>query len=102
MQRFAGRTAVVTGASRGIGRATALRLAGAGHTVFVSARRPEALAATPDDVARRIEKAVAARRPRARYGLIFGATLLLGLRRWLGDRGLDAFLRTRFPTPVAR
>jgi len=60
------------------------------------------LAGTPDDVARVIEKAIRARRPRARYPVTFGARLLMGLRRWLGDRGFDAFLRTQFPTPEAR
>jgi NAD(P)-dependent dehydrogenase (short-subunit alcohol dehydrogenase family) len=47
-----------------------------------------ALSGTPDDVARVIERAITARRPRARYPVTFGATLLMGLRRWLGDRGL--------------
>ncbi|WP_019927380.1 SDR family oxidoreductase [Nocardia sp. BMG111209] len=41
---FAGKTAVVTGASSGIGRAVALRLGAAGAHVFVAGRREGALA----------------------------------------------------------
>ncbi|MEV7416155.1 SDR family NAD(P)-dependent oxidoreductase [Streptomyces sp. NPDC089919] len=37
-------TALVTGCSSGIGRATALRLHAAGYTVFATARKPETLA----------------------------------------------------------
>ena len=42
MQRFAGRTAVVTGASRGIGRATAQRLAAEGAVIVVNYARSRA------------------------------------------------------------
>ncbi|WP_067650665.1 SDR family oxidoreductase [Nocardia harenae] len=43
--RFTGRTAIVTGASRGIGLSVAERLAGEGAKVVLTARGPEALAA---------------------------------------------------------
>ncbi|MBU2667202.1 SDR family oxidoreductase [Actinoplanes bogorensis] len=42
--RFAGRTAVVTGASRGIGLAVARRIVDEGGRVCVTARKPDALA----------------------------------------------------------
>ncbi len=38
------RTALVTGCSSGIGRATALRLHGAGLVVYATARRPDTVA----------------------------------------------------------
>jgi len=47
-----GRTAVVTGASRGIGKALAFALAGAGAEVALLARDPAALAQTQDELAR--------------------------------------------------
>jgi NADP-dependent 3-hydroxy acid dehydrogenase YdfG len=51
MGAFAGKTAVVTGASSGIGRAIALRLAEAGAHVFAAGRREEALAGTVQAIA---------------------------------------------------
>ena len=48
---FTGKTAVVTGASSGIGRAVALRLGEAGAHVFAAGRRADALAGTVEAVA---------------------------------------------------
>jgi NAD(P)-dependent dehydrogenase (short-subunit alcohol dehydrogenase family) len=59
------------------------------------------LAGEPDDVARVIESAIQARRPRTRYVITFGARFLMGLRRTLSDRAFDAFLRTQFKQPAA-
>jgi 3-oxoacyl-[acyl-carrier protein] reductase len=49
---LAGKTALVTGASRGIGRAIALAVAAHGATVIVGARTVEAAAITADDIVR--------------------------------------------------
>lgn len=48
--RFAGRRAVVTGASAGIGRATALRFAAEGARVAIIARRREPLEAVANEI----------------------------------------------------
>lgn len=57
------------------------------------------LAGTPEDVARVVEKAISARRPRARYPVTLMARLLMATRRWLPDRGFDLFLTTQFRQP---
>jgi NAD(P)-dependent dehydrogenase (short-subunit alcohol dehydrogenase family) len=59
------------------------------------------LAAGPEAVARVIEQAISARRPKTRYPVTAAARILMGLRRWLPDRAFDAFLRTQFPPPQA-
>jgi NADP-dependent 3-hydroxy acid dehydrogenase YdfG len=53
----------------------------------------------PDDVARKIAKAISQRRPRARYPVTPSARMILGLHTVLRDRGWDAFTATSFPRP---
>ncbi len=53
----------------------------------------------PETVARVIERAITARRPKARYVVTPSARLALAQRRLLPDRAWDAFMRTQFPTP---
>jgi NAD(P)-dependent dehydrogenase (short-subunit alcohol dehydrogenase family) len=57
------------------------------------------MAAGPEAVARVIERAILARKPRSRYPVTAAARLVMGLRRWLPDSAFDAFLRTQFPPP---
>lgn len=57
------------------------------------------LASDADDVAVVIEKAMNARRAKARYVVSPSARLLLTQRKLLSDRAWDAFLRTQFPQP---
>jgi hypothetical protein len=58
-----------------------------------------AFAVGPEVVAKVIEHAITARRPRTRYVITLGARVLIGLRRLLPDRAFDAFLRTQFAPP---
>jgi hypothetical protein len=57
------------------------------------------LAAGPDAVARVIERAISARRPRARYRVTTGARITLVMRKLMPDRAWDAMMRTQFPRP---
>ena len=59
------------------------------------------LAGSPDDVARAIGRALAARHPKARIKVGPSARLLLAQRRWSSDRAWDWFLRRSFPSPGA-
>lgn len=55
------------------------------------------LGGNPDAVARVVEQAISAKRPKARYRVTASASLLLGLRALLPDRAWDRFLRSQFP-----
>ncbi len=61
--RMAGRTALVTGASRGIGEAIAAALAAAGATVILSSRKQEGLEAAQARILERVPGAVLHVRP---------------------------------------
>jgi NAD(P)-dependent dehydrogenase (short-subunit alcohol dehydrogenase family) len=57
------------------------------------------LGAGPEAVARKIEHAISARRPRTRYPVTASARVLLGQRRLMPDRAWDAMMRSQFPQP---
>ncbi len=57
------------------------------------------LSGTPDDVAKVVEHALTAARPRSRYLVTPSARVFLALRGLLTDRAWDAFLRRTFPSP---
>lgn len=59
------------------------------------------LSGSPEDVAAVIQRAVEARRPRARYRVSASASVLMTLRRLLSDAGWDRFLDSSFPRPRA-
>jgi NAD(P)-dependent dehydrogenase (short-subunit alcohol dehydrogenase family) len=60
------------------------------------------LGGPPEAVAEKIEQALAARRPRARYTVTPSARLFLTLRALLPDAGWDRMLRSSFPSPGRR
>jgi NAD(P)-dependent dehydrogenase (short-subunit alcohol dehydrogenase family) len=57
------------------------------------------LGAGPEAVARAIEKAISARRPKTRYPVTASARLALMQRRLLTDRAWDRVMRTQFTAP---
>jgi NADP-dependent 3-hydroxy acid dehydrogenase YdfG len=59
------------------------------------------LAVGPDAVARVIEKAITARRPRTRYKVAASARVMLGLRAVLPDRAWDTAVGSSFKRPGA-
>ena len=73
--------------------AVARRLQGAHEGILAwTASRPEAIAAV-------VERAITARRPRARYTVPVSAGVFVAARRWLPDRAWDAFMRQVLPSP---
>ncbi|WP_319460891.1 oxidoreductase [Micromonospora sp. RTP1Z1] len=65
-------------------------------TVMAKSYRSRALSATPETVARVIERAVTARRPRTRYLVTAAAWTMVHTRRLLGGRIFDAVNRLQF------
>jgi NAD(P)-dependent dehydrogenase (short-subunit alcohol dehydrogenase family) len=59
------------------------------------------LGGPPAAVAKVIEKAISARRPRPRYVVTPSARILITQRKLLRDRGWDAMMRSQFPQPGA-
>jgi NAD(P)-dependent dehydrogenase (short-subunit alcohol dehydrogenase family) len=57
------------------------------------------LGAGPEAVAKKIEKAISARRPKTRYPVTASARLALTQRKLLTDRMWDAMLSSQFPRP---
>ena len=57
------------------------------------------LGGPPEAVAKVIDKALSAKRPRARYSVTPSAKLLMGQRAVLPDRAWDAVMRSQFPSP---
>ena len=60
------------------------------------------LGGPPEAVAESIERALNAKRPRARYTVTPSAKALLALNAVLPDAGWDAMLRSSFPSPGRR
>jgi hypothetical protein len=57
------------------------------------------LGGEPDAVAKVIEKAITAKRPRTRYRVTPSATLLINQSHLMTDRVWDRFVATQFPRP---
>ena len=71
----------------------------ASRAVLVSSYRGP-LASGPAPVARAIEHAATARRPRTRYRVTLGAKVLITTRRFAPDRVWDALVARSFPRPA--
>ena len=60
------------------------------------------LGGPPEAVAETIERALAAKRPKARYTVTASARALLAINALLPDKGWDAMMRSSFPSPGER
>jgi NAD(P)-dependent dehydrogenase (short-subunit alcohol dehydrogenase family) len=60
------------------------------------------LAGPPEAVGETIERALGAKRPKARYTVTASAKVLLALKAVLPDKGWDAMTRSSFPSPGKR
>ena len=74
------------------------KLAKATHDTYESGPLLK-LGGPPEAVAKVIEKAITARRPKARYLVTPSAHLLVNQRRLMTDRMWDGMMRTQFPQP---
>ena len=74
------------------------KLTAAARAATTRSYRSRMMAAEPDAVARVIERAVTARRPRTRYVITPVARFMIHTRRLLGARAFDALLRSQFRT----
>lgn len=57
------------------------------------------LGGPPEAVAKVVEKALTAKRPRPRYTVTLSAPASIAMRKVLGDRGWDLAMRSQFPRP---
>ncbi len=69
--------------------------AGPWAALDAATERLRRIAGKPDDIARLVERALTARRPRTRYAGPLHAKVFLALRRFLPDRVFDRALRPR-------
>ena len=60
------------------------------------------LGGPPEAVAETIERALASKRPKARYTVTASARALLAINSLLPDKGWDAMMRSSFPSPGKR
>jgi NAD(P)-dependent dehydrogenase (short-subunit alcohol dehydrogenase family) len=74
-------------------------VAAAHESAYESSNPLARLGGPPEAVAKVIDKALSARRPRARYTVTPSAKVLIANRALLPDRAWDAIMRQQFPSP---